>query len=137
MGGEVILVCVTGQRSSARLIHRGAELARAHDARLLVLSVSGSGMNLLEKPDVAAALDELYRLSGEVGAEMTMLYAADAHRAICDFAKARGVTRIVLGAGAPGASPFVNQLMRAMPSVAFTVDFPTAGETELEEKKKE
>lgn len=69
MGGEVILVCVTGQRSSARLIHRGAELARAHDARLLVLSVSGSGLNLLEEPGVAAALDELYRLSGEVGAE--------------------------------------------------------------------
>lgn len=118
---ETVLVCVTGQQSSQRLIHRGAELAREHAAALLVLSVSGSGFNLLSDPQVSQALDDLYRLSGEVGAEMTMLHHHDAHRAICDFAKERGVTRLVLGEGKPG-SAFVANLMRALPRVTFTIE---------------
>lgn len=119
---ETVLVCVTGQQSSQRLIRRGAALAREHGAALLVLSVSGSGVNLLSNPEVSQALNDLYRLSGEVGAEMTMLHHHDAHRAICDFAKERGVTRLVLGEGKPGASAFIANLMRSLPSVAFTIE---------------
>lgn len=119
---ETVLVCVTGQQSSQRLIHRGAALAREHGAELLVLSVSGSGVNLLSNPEVSQALNDLYRLSGEVGAEMTMLHHHDAHRAICDFARVRGVTRLVLGEGKPGASAFIPHLMRSLPDVAFTIE---------------
>ena len=78
---ETVLVCVTGQQSSQRLIHRGAEIAGEYGAALLVLSVSGSGVNLLSNPEVSQALNDLYRLSGQVGAEMTMLHHHDAHRA--------------------------------------------------------
>ena len=119
---ETVLVCVTGQQSSRRLIHRGAEIAREHGASLLVLAVSGSGFNLLKNPSVNQALNDLYALSGEVGAEMTMLSDQDPHRAICQFARARGVTRLVLGEGRPGDSRFVTQLMRSLPQVAFTVE---------------
>ena len=118
---ETFLVCVTGQQSSSRLIHRGAQLAQEHHASLLVLSVSGSGANLLSNPDVSQALNDLYRLSGEVGAEMTMLHHTDAHRAIVDFVKERGVTRLILGEGKPG-SAFIASLMRSLPQVAFTVE---------------
>lgn len=118
---ETVLVCVTGQQSSSRLIHRGAQLAQQRGAALLVLSVSGSGVNLLSNPDVSQALNDLYRLSGEVGAEMTMLHHTDAHRAICDFVKERGVTHLILGEGKPG-SAFIVNLMRALPQVAFTVE---------------
>ncbi len=118
---ETVLVCVTGQQSSSRLIHRGAQLARQHGATLLVLSVSGSGVNLLSNPSVSQALNDLYRLSGEVGAEMTMLHHTDAHRAICDFVKERGVTHLVLGEGQPG-SAFIANLMRSLPQVTFTVE---------------
>ena len=118
---ETFLVCVTGQQSSSRLIHRGAQLAQQRGAALLVLSVSGSGVNLLSNPDVSQALNDLYRLSGEVGAEMTMLHHHDAHRAICDFAKEHHVTRLVLGEGKPG-SAFVANLMRSLPLVAFTIE---------------
>ena len=109
---ETVLVCVTGQQSSRRLIHRGAEIAREHGASLLVLAVSGSGFNLLENPSVSQALNDLYALSVEVGAEMT----------ICQLARSRGVTRLVLGEGRPGDSRFVTQLMRSLPQVAFTVE---------------
>jgi len=119
---ETVLVCVTGQQSSQRLIHRGAQIAREHGAELLVLSVSGSGVNLLSNPEVSQALNDLYRLSGEVGAEMTMLHHHDAHRAICDFTQERGVTRLVLGEGKPGAGAFITNLMRALPNVIFTIE---------------
>lgn len=118
---ETVLVCVTGQQSSQRLVHRGAALAQEHNASLLVLSVSGSGVNLLSDPQVSQALNDLYRLCGEVGAEMTMLHHHDAHRAICDFAKEHHVTRLVLGEGKPG-SAFVANLMRSLPLVAFTIE---------------
>lgn len=119
---ETVLVCATGQQSSRRLIHRGAELARRHDAALLVLAVSGSGFNLVTNPEVSQALNDLYRLSGEVGAEMTMLHDTNAHHAICDFAKKRGVTRIVLGESKTEESSFVARLMQALPKVAFTIE---------------
>lgn len=119
---ETVLVCVTGQKSSARLIHKGAEVAREHGAALLVLSVSGSGLNTLTNPAVAEALDELYRLSCAVGAEMTMLHAHDAHKAICAFCRQRGVTRLVLGQARDGSSAFVTSLMRALPQVALIIE---------------
>lgn len=119
---DTVLVCVTGQQSSQRLIYRGAEAARRRNAALLVLSVSGSGVNLLSNPDVSHALNDLYRLSGEVGAEMTMLHHTDAHRAICDFAKERGVTHLVLGEGKAGQSTFITNLMRSLPQVSFIIE---------------
>ena len=119
---ETVLVCVTGQRSGAQLIHKGAELAREHAAQLLVLSVSGSGLNTLTNPSVVRSLDELYRLSGEVGAEMTMLHASDAHKAICDFVRQRGVTRMVLGQTAQSGSAFAAHLMRSLPGVSFIIE---------------
>lgn len=119
---ETVLVCVTGQRSSARLIHKGAEIARQLQGTLLVLSVSGSGLNTLTHPGVAEAMDELYRLSHEVGAEMTMLHAPDAHKAICAFAQERGVTRILLGEGRDGAGAFVASLQRALPQITFSIE---------------
>ncbi len=119
---ETVLVCATGQQSSRRLIHRGAELARRHDAALLVLAVSGSGFNLLTNPEVSQALNDLYRLSGEVGAEMTMLHDTNALHAIYDFAKKRGVTRIVLGESKTEESSFVSRLMQTLPQVDFTIE---------------
>lgn len=119
---ETVLVCVTGQKSSERLIHKGAEIAKEHGAELLVLSVSGSGLNHLDDPAVSMALNDLYRISGEVGAEMTMLQHTDAHRAICDFAHQRHVTRMVLGDSPGGRGSFIPQLMRSLPQVAFTIE---------------
>lgn len=119
---DTVLVCVTGQQSSQRLIHRGAEIAARHGAPLLVLSVSGSGVNLLSNPSVSQALNDLYRLSVEVGAEMTMLHHTDAHRAICDFAKERGVTHLVLGQGQNGENPFILRLKQALPQVTFMIE---------------
>lgn len=119
---ETVLVCVTGQSSSAHLIHKSAEIAQAHEAQLLVLYVSGSGLNTMTNPGVVQALDELYHLSSEVGAEMTMLHAQDARKAILDFARERNVSRIVLGQSRDSNGAFITNLMRSLPQVSFTIE---------------
>ncbi len=119
---ETVLVCVTGQSSSSRLIHKGAEIAQAHEAKLLVLYVSGNGLNTMTNPGVVQALDELYRLSSTVGAEMTMLHASDARKAIHDFARDREVTRIVLGQSRDSSGAFVANLMRSLPKTSFIIE---------------
>lgn len=115
-----VLVCVTGQATGRRLIHRGAGIAREAGLPLLVLSVSGSGLNVLEDPQVSLALNELYHLSSEVGAEMTMLHAPDALHAITRFARERHVVQVVLGEG-KGNTNFVDALRLALPQAEFTV----------------
>lgn len=121
MAEETALVCVTGQKSCQRLIHLGAQIASEHGLPLLVLSVSGSGANLLEDPKVSEALNDLYALSGEVGAEMTMLHSGDAARAICDFAHERHVTHLILGASRPGSGSFIAHLNEDLPGVALHI----------------
>lgn len=131
---ETVLVCVTGQQSSQRLIHRGAELARQYHAQLLVLAVSGAGFNLLTNPSVSQSLNDLYCLSGQVGAEMTMLHHTNPHQAICDFVRERSVTRLVLGESKPGHSSFVAGLMKALPNVSFAIEPTPSFTAEFDER---
>ena len=122
MHGETTLVCVTAQRSCQRLIHRGAEIARSHDTPLLVLSVSGSGFNVLTNPSVSAIMNELYTVSAEVGAEMTMLQSTTPKAAIASFMRERQVKHLVLGQGRPDPNGMVAQLMIEFPEVIFHVE---------------
>ena len=122
MNRDTTLVCVTAQRSCQRLIHRGAEIARSHSTPLLVLSVSGSGFNVLTNPAVSAVMNELYAVSAEVGAEMTMLQSAAPKQAIAGFIRERHVRHLVLGQGRPDPNGLVAQLMEEFPQVAFYVE---------------
>lgn len=116
------LVCATAQRSCQRLIQRGAAIAQQQGTELLVLSVSGSGPNVLGNPGVSEALNYLYAVSSEFGAEMTMLQAADAKKAISDFIRDRRVTHAVLGQGKPDPNGLIAQLMQAFPNVVFHIE---------------
>ena len=122
MAKAATLVCATAQRSCQRLIHRGAEIARRHQTPLLVLSVSGSGLNVLSNPEAAEAMNVLYAVSSEVGAEMTMLTATNAKQAIAAFMRERNVKHLVLGQGKGGVNSLVEQLMIEFPDTAFYVE---------------
>lgn len=130
---ETVLVCVTGQQSSQRLIHRGAELARQHHAALLVLSVSGAGFNLLTNPSVSQSLNDLYALCAQVGAEMTMIHHTNPYQAICDFVRKRGVTHLILGQSRTNHSSFVTELMQALPDVSFVIEPNSSCNSEFDE----
>ena len=66
-----VLVCVTDQLSSRRLILAGARIAEQYNARVRVVSILPEGL-VSEK--TADTLQKLYDVSGSLGAEMTVFF---------------------------------------------------------------
>ena len=69
------MVCVTVQKTCERLIRAGASLAGG--AGLSVVHVARSGEALLGGSSESEALEYLFRISREYGAEMDMLRSDD------------------------------------------------------------
>lgn len=92
-----MLVCVTVQKSCERLIQSGAKLAQEQDALLSVLHVAKPGASFLGNPAEGDALEYLYQITTEYGADMTLLRSEDVVRAIAGHAKKVGATLIVMG----------------------------------------
>ena len=109
-----VLVLVTLQRACARLIRHGADLALKQHSPLHVLHVVINDDEQPEKPTLdAQALDYLYALSGEAGAEMTVLTANVAPTAMAEFASSCGTRQIIMGGGehAQGIAQTLAQLL--------------------------
>lgn len=98
---QTVLVCVTGQKTCDRLIKTGAQLAAEFSAPLLVVHVAPVGAPLLGGSNQSEALNYLYALSCEVGAEMAVLRAPDTVERLIQYAQEQHVRHIVLGAGRP------------------------------------
>ena len=98
---ETILVCVTVQKECQRLILAGKRLADSARLPLRVLHVAPDAVPL-GSPDTQEALNFLYGLSRETGAEMTVLYSADVRQAIVDYAHQVGAVCVVVGSDRQG-----------------------------------
>ncbi|HNX61370.1 MAG TPA: hypothetical protein PKN45_01920 [Candidatus Limiplasma sp.] len=107
-----VLVLVTLQRACARLIRSGADMALKQHCPLHVLHISVSEDDP-QKPLDSQALDYLYALSGEAGAEMTVFSAEVAVTAIAEFAEKIGARQIVMGNGecADGMAETLSELL--------------------------
>lgn len=99
---ETILVCVTVQKECERLILAGKRLADNGRIPLRVLHVAAPGETLLGSPDAQEALNFLYALSRDAGAEMMLLYSADVRQAIVDYAHQVHAVCVVVGSGRQG-----------------------------------
>ena len=116
-----ILVLVTLQYACARLIRAGADQALLSRAPLKVLHV----VNPDEAPRgesavTAEALNHLYALSGEAGAEMCVLTSNVPVTAIADYAEACGARRLIIGDG-ENASGIAETLSRLLPGVRVEI----------------
>ena len=97
MPQNCILVCVTDQPQCSRLIRRGRELADEKDARLLVLHVRTRQKTLMGNPDIPAAINQLYAEARAADAEMEIISSQDVEKTICDYAKSRLASQLVIG----------------------------------------
>ena len=93
-----IMVCVTKQKTCERLIREGIAFARAMRARLSVVHVARSGEALLGNPSESDALDYLFRVSREAGAEMAVLRSEDVLETLAAYAEEQEVSALVVGA---------------------------------------
>jgi len=94
---DVVLVCVTGQKTCERLILEGADIAKGLGAELSVLHVAAHGLNFLGNPLEGEALEYLYGISSRHGAAMTLIRADDVTRTILHHAEQIDATHLVMG----------------------------------------
>ncbi|MCT4542002.1 MAG: universal stress protein [Vallitalea sp.] len=98
MGQDIqkVLVCITIQKNSKRLIRKGAEIANEINGELHILHVE-KGMNIFEHEDSINLLEELFEYGKQLGGEVHFLSGEDVPNKIIDFVKGMGITRLVLG----------------------------------------
>ena len=93
-----ILACVTQQKTCERLILKGYELIDQEKDHLTVLHVVKLGGRFLEYSSDAQALEYLFEVSKEVGAELTVKRSKHVLDDMVKYAKEEQITHIVLGA---------------------------------------
>lgn len=91
-------MCVTGQRTCERLIRAGAELTGGAEGRLSVVHVARTGQRFLGSEDEASALEYLFQVSRDYGADMTLMHSDDVSGAIAAAAKKCNSAVVILGA---------------------------------------
>ena len=117
-----VLVCVTGQKSCARLIHDGAEIAAEEGAALSVVHVAKLGSNFLGSASEAEALEYLFSISKSHNADMMLLRNDDVVRTIASHARRIGATVVVLGSDSNARQNRLSrELQNALPDVEVRV----------------
>lgn len=121
---QSIMVCVTGQKSCDRLISRGVERSGERIPIHIVHCVE-TGRNFLGSPYEADAIEYLFTAAQLAGAELTLLRADDVDDALVDYAKANGVTLLVMGAASmrnrSNGENIALRLQRRLPEVEFDI----------------
>ena len=92
-----IMVCVTRQRSCERLIKRAVSMNEDVGGSIGVVHVAGLDENLMGNPDEGDALDILFSVSKNNGAQMHMLRSDDLTSTLIEFAKEHNVKILILG----------------------------------------
>lgn len=111
-----VLVCVTGQKNCERLIREGSAVAKDAGLELSVLHVAKPGASFLGSPVEGEAIEYLYGISSEYGADMTVLRAEDTVEAIVNFARKSEALVIIMGrAGKPGSRDFAREIALRIP----------------------
>ena len=111
---EPVLVLVTMQHACARLIREGVDLALREGRPVKVLHVVNPDAAPIGEPAInAQALDYLYALSGEAGAEMCVLTSNVPVTAIANYAADCGARHVIMGGGgqACGIAETLSQLL--------------------------
>lgn len=91
------MVCVTVQKNCERLIKFGEEMASNLNAKLYVIHVTKKGTNFLGNPDESEALEFLYQISNNAGADMAVLRSNNITETIVNFANENNITHAILG----------------------------------------
>lgn len=120
-----IMVCVTQQKTCERLILKGNELIESNDDRLYVIHVVNEKEKFLESSSDGEALEYLFKVSKESGADLTVLRSKNILKTMIDFARTNSVTHIVMG-NSPEKEILSNEsiilrLQNELPNVEFII----------------
>lgn len=91
-----VLVCITIQENSKRLINKGAELSKAINGELHILHVE-KGTSIFDDPKAVTLLDILFELGKELGGEVHFVSDQDVLNRIIKMVEELNISFLVLG----------------------------------------
>lgn len=117
-----VLVCVTGQHSCERLIRHGAKVSEESGAELSVVHVTKRNSNILGNPKEGEALEYLFSIAKQFGADMSIIKNDDVLGALSEHARQVGAELVVLGAPVGmKETGFTTKLQARLPGVVFNI----------------
>lgn len=117
-----IMVCVTQQKTCERLINKGAKLKESIGSGLYVIHVVKDEDNFLYNEKEPDALQYLFNVSKEAGAELTVLRSENVVETLKEFAKEKAINHIVLGQAPKGGNTcFIDTLAENLEETKFHI----------------
>jgi len=120
---QKVLVCITPQSNSTRLIDRAAALAEARGGELHILHIE-KGRNLFLTAETPVLLQKLFAYGSERGGVVHGLCDEDVTACIKAFIQTNQITCVVLGepaANAVGVPTIIQQVQEALPQVEMVM----------------
>lgn len=118
---QQLMVCITKQKASARLIRTGAALAQKLGLELTVVHVAPFGENILGSPKEGAALDYLFSIAKQYHAPMQMLRSDQVAQTLANFARENHIVHVVMG-GKGESRGLIREFSALLPEMEITVE---------------
>ncbi|MDD2494900.1 MAG: universal stress protein [Tissierellia bacterium] len=117
-----VLVCVTQQKTCENLIRAGSRISSEdEDSNLYVIHVVNEKDKLLYNLSDGDALEYLFKITKEVGADLIVKRSKDVIKSIVEFAEEKEITHIVLGSSQDSSKNFVGKLQKKLPGREFII----------------
>lgn len=118
-----IMVCVTQQKTCERLIKKGDMLKNKVKGELFVIHVAKEGTNFLGNSKDSDAIEYLYDISKEAGADMTVIRSNDIVETLASFSKTKGIGHAILGEAPTDGQErgIIYMLQSRLPEVEFYI----------------
>lgn len=91
-----ILVGITIQENSRRLIDEGVRLSKSLNAPLHILHIR-KGETIFDNPESSMLLEDLFAYGGELGGEVHFLCGEHVSKTFLNFVKDNNITHLVIG----------------------------------------
>ena len=116
---QTVLVCVTPQQSSRRLVRAGKALAEKYGCTLNVVSVLP--VEFGGDPKVPKTLEQLYRFAKRAGGEMAIYFNDDPALTVAAHAAACKPLVLVTGFPGEGSNRFVSTIHLLVPQLPISM----------------
>lgn len=91
-----VLVCITIQENSRRLIKKGFDMAKAIDGELHILHIR-KGETIFDHPNSSVLLEGLFSYGSELGGEVHFLCSNHITQTITSFINEHAITKLIIG----------------------------------------
>lgn len=96
MSKEKVLVCITIQENSVRLMDKGAQICRCLNGELHIVHFE-KGNTLFSNEQATQLAESLYNHGSSIGGQVHLISGQEIAKDIVNFIENNGITRVVLG----------------------------------------